>query len=196
MRIYLFKVYERIWHWVQSALVLVLLWTGWVIHGAWGGVGFSKAVALHEAVGVGLLVLSAFTMFWHITTGEGKQFIPRRRGLADMIRFYTGGIFRDAPHPESPSPDAKFNPLQRFAYFGLLVFIFPVQMATGFLLWGLPRFDAFAGLRPHLGSMALIHTAGAYGMMIFILVHLYMITTGRTLGANVKAMWTGWSDES
>ncbi len=196
MRIYLFKVYERIWHWVQSALVLVLLWTGWVIHGAWGGVGFSKAVALHEAVGVGLLVLSAFTMFWHITTGEGKQFILRRRGLADMIRFYTGGIFRDAPHPESPSPDAKFNPLQRFAYFGLLVFIFPVQMATGFLLWGLPRFDAFAGLRPHLGSMALIHTAGAYGMMIFILVHLYMITTGRTLGANVKAMWTGWSDES
>ncbi|MBK6879885.1 MAG: cytochrome b/b6 domain-containing protein [Elusimicrobia bacterium] len=196
MRIYLFKVYERIWHWVQSALVLVLLWTGWVIHGAWGGVGFSKAVALHEAVGVGLLVLSAFTMFWHITTGEGKQFIPRRRGLADMIRFYTGGIFRDAPHPESPSPEAKFNPLQRFAYFGLLVFIFPVQMATGFLLWGLPRFDAFAGLRPHLGSMALIHTAGAYGMMIFILVHLYMITTGRTLGANVKAMWTGWSDES
>jgi thiosulfate reductase cytochrome b subunit len=76
------------------------------------------------------------------------------------------------------------------------VFIFPVQMVTGFLLWGLPRFDVLASLRPHLGGLALLHTAGAYGMMIFILVHLYMITTGRTLGANLKAMWTGWSEES
>jgi len=195
MKIYLFKVYERIWHWIQSALVLLLLWTGWVIHGAWGGMGFAAAVDRHETVGVALLVLSAFTMFWHITTGEGKQFIPRRRGLADMIRFYTGGIFRDAPHPESPAPDAKFNPLQRFAYFSLLVFIFPVQMATGFALWALPRFDAVAVLRPHLREIALLHTAGSFGMMIFILVHLYMITTGRTLGANLRAMWTGWAKE-
>jgi thiosulfate reductase cytochrome b subunit len=194
-KVYLFKVYERIWHWVQSGLILGLLWTGFALHGTLGWPGFETAIEWHEVFGICLLVLTVFTMFWHVTTGEGRQFIPKTGGLADMIRFYTGGIFRSEPHPTVPTPEAKFNALQRFSYFSLLVFVFPVQMLTGFILWALPRIEAFSVLRPHVGLLALVHTAGAFGMLSFIVVHLYMITTGPTLWSNLKSMFTGYADE-
>jgi thiosulfate reductase cytochrome b subunit len=195
MKIYLFKVYERLWHWVQSGLVTGLLLTGLSLHGTLEWPEFAAALRWHETMGVLLLVLTAFTMFWHATTGEGKQFWPTGRGFADQIRFYTVGIFRREPHPSVPTPEAKFNPLQRMAYFSLLVFIFPVQMATGFLLWALPRWPSLAWARPFSSALAFLHTAGAFGVMAFLVVHLYMITTGRTLTANLRAMLTGWAEE-
>lgn len=192
-RVYLFKRYERFWHWMQALLVVALAATGFEVHGAWRLLGFEPAVRLHEACGVTLVVLTLFTMFWHATTGEIRQFIPTRRNLPEQVRFYTSGIFRRAPHPEIPTPEQKFNPLQKAAYFGLLILVFPVQIAAGLLYLGTPLWPdlvtRLGGIRP----LALLHTAGAFAMLSFLVVHLYMTTTGHTLSANLKAMLTGWA---
>ena len=191
-RIYVFKRFERFWHWAQVVLILTLVATGFEVHGTIGVLGFENAVRLHEAAGSGLVVLTLFTMFWHWTTGEVRQFIPTRKNFIDQVRFYTSGIFRSAPHPEIPTPEKKFNPIQRAAYFGLLIFVFPVQIAAGVLYLGAPLWpgliDGIGGLRP----VALVHTAGAFAMLSYLVVHLYMITTGRTLGSNLRSMLTGW----
>jgi thiosulfate reductase cytochrome b subunit len=194
-RIYLFKRYERFWHWAQVALILTLIVTGFEIHGSYALAGFEPAVRLHEACGVALVVLTLFTMFWHATTGEVKHFIPTRKNFAEQVRFYTGGIFRREPHPEIPTPEKKFNPVQRAAYFGLLIFVFPVQIAAGVLYLGTPLWPGLTERLGGLRAIALVHTAGAFAMISFLIVHLYMITTGRTLGANLKAMVTGWVAE-
>jgi thiosulfate reductase cytochrome b subunit len=34
----------------------------------------------------------------------------------------------------------------------------------------------------------------AFAILIFLLVHVYMTTTGHTIFAHVKAMMTGWED--
>lgn len=191
-RVYLFKRYERFWHWTQAVLILGLVVTGFGVHGTLRVAGFENAVRLHEACGLALVVLTLFTMFWHATTGEALQFLPTRKNFADQIRFYTTGIFRSAPHPEVATPEKKFNPVQKAAYFGLLIFVFPVQIAAGVLYLGTPLWpgliDALGGLR----VVALVHTAGAFAMLSFLVVHLYMITTGRTLGSNLRSMLTGW----
>jgi thiosulfate reductase cytochrome b subunit len=179
-RVYLFKRYERFWHWAQVALVLTLIVTGFEVHGSYALAGFEPAVKLHEA------------MFWHATTGEVRHFIPTRKNFAEQVRFYTGGIFRREPHPEIPTPEKKFNPVQRAAYFGLLIFVFPVQIAAGVLYLGTPLWPALTARLGGLRGIALVHTAGAFAMISFLIVHLYMITTGRTLGANLKAMVSGW----
>jgi cytochrome b subunit of formate dehydrogenase len=47
----------------------------------------------------------------------------------------------------------------------------------------------------HMNSLepiALIHTMGAYLLLTFLIIHLYLITTGRTLTSNMEAMITGW----
>ncbi len=177
---------------IMFLLILTLAATGFEIHGSWRLFGFERAVHLHEASGAGLVLLTVFTMFWHVTTGEGRQFVPTRRNFAAQVRFYTSGIFRRAPHPEIPGPDNKFNPIQRVAYFSLLIFVFPVQIAAGVLYLGTPLWpgliDALGGLR----AVALIHTAGAFAMLSFLIVHLYMITTGDSLSSNLKSMITGY----
>ena len=45
-----------------------------------------------------------------------------------------------------------------------------------------------------LQVVALIHTAGAFAILSFIVVHVYMITSGHTLFAHTRAMITGWEE--
>ena len=70
--------------------------------------------------------------------------------------------------------------------------MFPVQIAAGVLYLGTPLWPGLIARLGGLREIALVHTAGAFAMISFLIVHLYMITTGRTLGANLKAMVTGW----
>jgi len=160
-RVYLYKRYERLWHWAAGRPHPGPGRHG--LRGPWGLArpGFESSVRLHEAFGLGLVALTMFTMFWHWTTGEVRQFIPTRKNFVDQVRFYTTGIFRSAPHPEIATPEKKFNPIQKAAYFGLLIFVFPVQIAAGLLYLGAPLWpgliDALGGLRarrphPHRGG--------------------------------------------
>ena len=66
-------------------------------------------------------------------------------------------------------------------------------MTTGFLylyynLW--PE----AGITARLGTVALLHTLGAFAFVAFLIIHVYMTTTGETLTADLKAMITGWHE--
>jgi cytochrome b subunit of formate dehydrogenase len=45
-----------------------------------------------------------------------------------------------------------------------------------------------------LEIVAIIHTTAAFFLLSFIIVHLYLITTGKTLTSNLKAMLTGYEE--
>jgi cytochrome b subunit of formate dehydrogenase len=45
-----------------------------------------------------------------------------------------------------------------------------------------------------LQTIAVLHTLGAFAVVAFTIVHLYLITTGRTITSNLKAMVTGWEE--
>jgi thiosulfate reductase cytochrome b subunit len=45
-----------------------------------------------------------------------------------------------------------------------------------------------------LGHIAYWHTAGAFLLMVFLIVHVYMTTTGHTPTSNIRAMMTGYED--
>ena len=42
--------------------------------------------------------------------------------------------------------------------------------------------------------IAVFHTAGAFLLLAFVIVHLYLITTGTTITSNLKAMITGYEE--
>ena len=46
-RIYIFKRFERFWHWAQAALIMFLMLTGFEVHGAYTLFGFERATSLH-----------------------------------------------------------------------------------------------------------------------------------------------------
>ena len=43
----IFKRFERFWHWSQAALVIILLMSGFEIHGSYHLLGFEEAVTVH-----------------------------------------------------------------------------------------------------------------------------------------------------
>ena len=192
-KVYLYKGYERFWHWTQSVLVLFLILTGFEIHGTYSLFGYENAVRWHDNAAWAFLILIVFTMFWHITSGEWKQYVPTARNLRAQVRYYLTGIFNNAPHPTGKRLLSKLNPLQRLTYFALNILIIPLMVLSGFLYlyFNYPM----QGIElDSLEPIALIHTIGAYIMITFLVIHLYLITTGRTVFSNLKAMVTGWEE--
>ena len=193
-KIYLYKRFERFWHWAQALLVLVLIVTGFEIHSTYTIFGFEEAVEIHGLCGWAWIVLYAFVIFWLFTTGEWRQYIPTTKRLLSMVRYYSIGIFKGDPHPMPKSERIKHNPLQRLTYLGIASVIIPVQMLTGFLYYNYNHWPAWGWADLTLGAIAFIHTVGAFAILIFLIVHVYMTTTGHSLWTHITAMITGWEE--
>ncbi|MFO7989514.1 MAG: cytochrome b/b6 domain-containing protein, partial [Desulfotignum sp.] len=134
-KVYLYTRFERLWHWFQALMIVLLMITGFEVHGLYSLTGFDTAVELHNFIGLFWLGSFAFFAFWLIITGEWKQYIPTTRKLFDVALYYAWGIFHGQDHPVQKSPGAKHNPLQRLAYLGISAMLLPVQMVTGLLYY-------------------------------------------------------------
>lgn len=193
-RIYVFKRFERFWHWAQAALIVFMALTGFEVHGTYTLLGFERAVDLHVTAAWTLLGLWAFAIFWHFTTGEWRQYIPTTDKLLAVARYYSVGIFTNSPHPYKPTPFSKHNPMQRVAYLMFKLIMAPAIWISGLLYlytnawaeWGLGGLD--------LEVVALVHTAAAFLLAVFFVGHVYLTTTGPTVFSQIKAMITGWDE--
>lgn len=194
-RIYIYKRYERFWHWSQALLIIIMMLSGFEVHGSYLLLGFKKAVQLHTLAAWTLLVLWAFTIFWQFTTGEWRQYLPSLKNVMAMVKYYTIGIFTNAPHPFRKTVVQKHNPLQRLAYLALLAFISPLIWGSGllYLFYGNWNDLGLAGYLS-LEMVAVAHTVGAFMITAFFFIHVYLTTTGHTVFAHIKAMITGWED--
>ena len=194
-RIYLFTRFERFWHWSQAALILTLLFSGLAIHGTHSLLDFQTAVEVHEIAAWLLIGLWIFAIFWHFTTGQWKHYIPTLHNIDRMVRYYAYGIFIGANHPYHITVERKHNPLQRLAYLGVKLLINPLIWISGliYLFWG-----SLKGFMPEfigLQQVAVAHTLGAFLMLAFVIVHVYLTTTGHTPLEKIKVMITGWEKE-
>ncbi len=196
-RIRLYSGFERFWHWTQAVLILFLAFTGFEIHGSFTFFGFREAVRYHNIAAYLLIGLIVFAIFWHFTTGEWRQYIPTLANIRAQLEFYVFGIFRNAPHPTQKTALNKLNPLQRITYFGLKVFLIPLVVGSG-MLYMFYRYPSRYGIEAiNIGSLkfiALAHTLGAFLMVAFVILHVYMTTTGTTALANLRAMITGYEE--
>ena len=193
-RIYLFTRFERFWHWMQAALIITLLVTGFAIHGSHGLLDFRTAVEVHEVAAWLLIGLWVLAIFWHFTTGQWKHYVPTLSNIDRMVKYYAYGIFTGAPHPYKVTVERKHNPLQRIAYLGVKLLINPLVWVSGlvFLFWG--RLQPLMPDGLGLQQVAQLHTLGAFLMLAFLIIHVYLATAGHTPLAHIKAMITGWED--
>ena len=90
--------------------------------------------------------------------------------------------------------DAKHNPLQRITYLILAAILLPFQMITGLLYWGYNSWPQWGLSGLSLTVVALLHTAGAFAILSFVVVHVYMITTGHSIFTHTRAMISGWEE--
>jgi thiosulfate reductase cytochrome b subunit len=144
------------------------------------------------------VINAALSLFYHLASGEIQQYIPRPYGFFDQAIqqavFYVRGIFRGDAHPFEKTTDRKLNPLQQIVYFGILNFLLPLQVVTGALMWGAQRWPNIAESLGGLPFLAPFHTLISWLFASFIIMHVYLTTTGHTPTAAIKAMMLGWDE--
>ncbi|NDJ52176.1 MAG: hypothetical protein GYB68_03710 [Chloroflexi bacterium] len=198
--VYMYTVYERLWHWLQTATIFILLGTGIVIHkpDMFGILSFSWMVQVHNIVAAILVINAALSAFYHFASGEIQQYLPRPRGFFDQafqqVKFYVWGIFRNEPHPFEKSPTRKLNPLQQLTYLAILNVLLPLQVITGALMWGMQQWPSIANQLGGLPVLAPLHTLVAWLFASFIVMHVYLTTTGHRPLAGVQSMIFGWDE--
>jgi thiosulfate reductase cytochrome b subunit len=193
-RIYIFKRFERFWHWSQAALIMFLMLTGFEVHGSYTFFGYKSAVSFHTTAAWTLVGLWVFAVFWTITTGEWKQYIPTMDKVDAMLKYYLTGIFTDAPHPFKQTRLSKHNPLQRLAYLFVLVIINPIIWITGWFYLFYNSWKDWGVGWLSLEWVSSFHVIAAFMMLIFFIAHVYLTTAGHTPTSHIKAMITGWEE--
>lgn len=195
--VYIYKGFERFWHWTQASLIIFLAVTGFEVHGTFKILGFEHAARYHRSASWLLIALIVFAIFWHFVTGEWKQYIPTSKKLKDQVLYYAFGMFKGDPHPTQKSQLRKLNPLQRLVYLSFKLLLVPVTVLSGILYMlhkSIDKNNIVVVEDISLESIALWHTVGAFLLMIFLVVHVYMTTTGHTPTSNIRAMITGYEE--
>jgi len=199
-KVYMYGVYERLWHWLQTFAIALLIFTGLAIHrpDTFGIFSFRGVVLVHNIVAAILGVNAALSLFYHLASGEIQQYLPRPRGFFDQTitqaMFYIQGIFKGDPHPFEKTPHKKLNPLQQVTYFAILNVLLPLQGITGILIWGAQRWPNAARIFGGLPGLAPFHTLTAWLFSTFVVMHVYLTTTSHKPLAGIRAMMMGWED--
>ena len=199
--LYLYPGWVRIWHWLNALLFLVLILSGVSLHyaGTPWLLDFETAVPLHNAAGILLTLGWIGFVIGNLRTGNGQHYRLRFKGLVTRLieqsRYYALGIFRGDPHPFHVTQEAKFNTLQQLSYLGVMYGLMPLLILSGWsFLFSVYLPETLFGVGA-VWVVAMLHILTSYLLVLFLLAHLYIITTGETVLTNLRAMITGWHRE-
>lgn len=196
-RVTYYTRYERLWHWVQALATVGLMLTGFLIAFPPRSTpdAFRISVTVHNVAAWVLLLNAGLALFYNLASGLVRRYIPRSEDFFPLgvrhAKYYMIGIFRGDPHPFDRTPEKRLLPLQKITYFIILNLLLPLMVVTGLLML---EADHFPGLLDWFGGLAAIaplHRFGAWLFTAFLILHVYMTTTGATMWTNLKTMITG-----
>jgi thiosulfate reductase cytochrome b subunit len=205
-KVYLHPLPVRIWHWVNAVCFFLLIITG--IQMRYGGtlsiISFRKALILHNYAAF-ILIPNFFlwAIYYHVTGKVFSLYIPAKPGeftlfFRDLIKqslYYGYGLLVAEPNPHEPTPEKKFNPLQKISYH-LVMLLLPVQLVTGFMLWNPYYFSKWINLAGGILTIDTIHVLLTIFYISFTIIHIYFSTLGHTPLAHIKAMFTGYEEDA
>src|SRR5271157_5800313 len=199
-RVRLYTLPIRVWHWINAFLIVVLIITGIQLRAEVRIIAhYWQAVWLHKYAGFCMAGSFIFWLCYVLNSGSfRKHYLMRARDIREMMSqaiFYGCGIFRGQKNPFKPSPDNKFNPMQKLAYFTVMVLFTPLILITGVLFSDILYFASYIKAMGGLRVVDALHVVVAYVFLLYLMVHLYMATLGRTIFAHTKAMVVGYEEE-
>jgi thiosulfate reductase cytochrome b subunit len=187
-----------VWHWSNALLFVVLLITGLSMHYSAPGrpeVSFRAVVLIHNGAGILLTVCYGLYLLGNLGLGNGRYYRlapgDLTYGLLRQARYYLLGIFLGEPHPFPHSAARKFNPLQKLTYLAVMYGLFPLVIVAGWALF-FPEYlpQSVFGL-PGIALWAMAHSYLGYCASLFMVVHVYLGTTGETPSSLFRFMLAG-----
>jgi thiosulfate reductase cytochrome b subunit len=197
-KLYLYPLWVRLWHWSNALLCLILILTGMSLHFSSKEdplISFDASISIHNIAGITMALLYLVFIIGNLLTHNGVHYRVNFKGFIQrfitQLKYYGVGIFKGEPHPSAPTEDCKFNALQQITYVGIMYGLVSLLVISGVLMLfpdSIP--DNFMGIGTIL-PIALTHTILSYFLVLFLVGHLYLATTGETPLSNYKTMVTG-----
>jgi len=201
IKVYLNTLAIRIWHWINTLFIIVLLVTGVQLRVPEIEVvpKFSMAVLIHKYVGFAMAASFLFWLVYVFASGSFRVHYFLRpadaRVMVKQISFYLFGIFKGRKNPFTATPKGKFNPLQKIAYISVMLIFTPVIVITGILYSDIFLFRKAIDLIYGLRMVAALHVIAAYIFLLYFAVHIYMSTLGHGVFVHIKGMIVGYEEE-
>lgn len=200
-RLYLYPVWLRVWHAINALSILTLIVTG--ISLQYSDVNFEMfkfdiSVAIHNAAGIIVSINFLYFLISNFVTGNIKFYYIEMKGLMDRVlkqaNYYAFGMFKGETTPFPISKDRKFNPLQKVTYVLYMFLIVPALIISGLALlfpeFIIPHFFGFSTIQ----LTALTHASSGFLISVFLIIHVYISTTGKPIISNFKGIITGYHE--
>mgnify|MGYP006295635021 CR=1 FL=1 len=197
--IYHYPLWLRIWHGINALGIIILIVTGVSMQYSGSSflvVDFGTAVRLHNIAG--LTVTLSYMLFFlgNIFTSNGRFYNFKTKGMArDLMRqaeYYLSGMFRKETTPFPVTRKRKFNPLQKVAYLTVMYLFVPLVIASGIALLFpeiiIEEVYTFSGIM----LTAAVHSIAGFIISLFLFIHIYVSSIGKSPVNNYKSMVTGW----
>ena len=197
-KIYFYPLWLRIWHGINALGILVLIITGLSMQSSKDSmaIGFNRSINLHNIAGA-IITLSYLCYFLgNIISKNGRFYLSNLKGLFKRLIkqsvYYTWGMFHGMEHPFPLSMKRKFNPLQQFIYVSVMYAVVPFVIASGIaLLFPEIIIEKIFGLSGVFVT-AIVHATMGFFISIFLIIHLYVASVGKSPLENFKSIISGW----
>ncbi len=200
-RLYLYPVWIRIWHSINALMFLVLIVTGLSMQYSnrdYTMIRFDYAVSIHNISGIILTLSFILFVIANWRTRNIRYYKCHTQGcifrLKRQFYFYLLGIFKKEDPPFPITKERKFNPLQKVSYWTAMYILMPIMIISGLALM-YPEVivsNVFGISGIHLTD--LFHIISGFVLSIFMVVHIYFCTIGKSPVSNFKSMITGWHE--
>ena len=200
---FLYPLWIRIWHFLNSILILLLILSGILMQ--YTGPDsrlliafYPGSVRLHEFCGIILTVSYMVFIAGNLISGNSKYYRIRKKdlfpGIGRQLKYFVRGMFRNEKKPYPVTMEDKFNPLAKITYFTIMYLLLPLLILSGIFML-VPDMTLIKTLgRGIYLFIDTIHVILAFTIFIFLIIHIYMCTTGTTPGSLFRAIISGYQE--
>ena len=197
-KIYFYPLWLRIWHGINALGILILIITGISMNSGFekSAISFKLIITLHNYAGVIVFLNYGLYIIGNLFTNNKRFYIVKPKNFLKrpikQAYYYVWGMFHGMEAPYPLSKKRKFNPLQKYFYILVMYLAVPLVIITGIgLMFPELIFNKIYDISGVLIT-AVIHSAMGFFISIFLIIHLYVATIGKSPLDNFKSILNGW----
>lgn len=196
-KIYFYPIWLRIWHGLNAVGIILLIITGISMQSIESSfINFNTAVSLHNIAGAVVTFCYFIFLIGNLVTNNSKYYIVKPKGFLKrpmkQAYYYVWGMFHGLEAPYPLSDKRKFNPLQKYFYIIVMYIAVPFVIISGIaLLFPEIIIEKIYNLSG-IFITAIFHSAMGFFISIFLVIHLYVASIGKSPLDNFKSIITGW----
>jgi thiosulfate reductase cytochrome b subunit len=195
-KIYFYPLWLRIWHGINALGIIILIITGISMQSGSAYIGFNTSVNIHNIAGIIVSLNYLLYFVGNMVTENGKFYIIKPKNFLrrpiKQAYYYAWGMFHGMKAPYPLSEKRKFNPLQKYTYILAMYIAVPIIIISGFgLLFPQIIIERVYNISGILLT-AVTHSAMGFFVSIFLIIHIYIASIGKSPKENFKSIIDGW----